>query len=411
MSVLNTMLRDLERRGERLPLSLTPESPAPQEARPSPAAASIAPPVRAAAFEARQRRLPVRPTLLVATVAGAAAATWLWLHPPSLSGLRRANPATGATDEATPPPALADAPQAAPPAAVSTPPAPSAPAPQAEAPAAPAQAQTPAPTAVAAPSAATQPSLPAPVEATAQPMHPHTPTPRVQVASAANAPAVTQPDTPATAEQPSLAPDSLRVPGAPEGSVAPSELARAMQLIARGRNTEATELLTSTLSQRPASNEARSTLAALQAEAGDRQQALVTLLGGLPFDPRRFAPMAAQLQAELNDPSGALQTLDRVPSEARDPSYHNLAAAVAQRAGRHELAVAEYGTALRLGPTNAVAWVGLGVSLQALGRDAEALAAYRSAAAGTLNTELRSFTQARITALQLSSRAAATQPR
>jgi MSHA biogenesis protein MshN len=182
--------------------------------------------------------------------------------------------------------------------------------------------------------------------------------------------------------------------------VAPSELARAMQLIARGRNTEATEALTAALSQRPAWNEARSTLAALQAEAGDRQQALLTLLDGVPFEPRRFAPMAAQLQAELNDPSGALQTLDQVPADARDQTFHGLAAAVAQRAGRHDLAVAEYGEALRLAPGNSVSWLGLGVSLQALGRDADALTAYRSAAAGTLGADLRNFTQARINTLQ-----------
>jgi MSHA biogenesis protein MshN len=184
--------------------------------------------------------------------------------------------------------------------------------------------------------------------------------------------------------------------------VTPSELARAMKLITRGRNAEAAEVLTAALSQRPAWSEARSTLAALQAEAGDRQRALVTLLDGVPFEPRRFAPMAAQLQAELNDPSGALQTLDRVPADARDQTYHGLTAAVAQRAGRHDLAVAEYGAALKFAPADSVAWLGLGMSLQALGRDADALAAYRSAAAGTLSADLRSFTQARIRALQVS---------
>jgi MSHA biogenesis protein MshN len=180
-----------------------------------------------------------------------------------------------------------------------------------------------------------------------------------------------------------------------------------MQLIARGRNREAADLLESALAQRPASNEARSALAALQAEAGDRQAALATLLGGVAFDPRRFAPMAAQLQAELGDAGGALRTLDRIPAEARDQTFHNLAAAVAQRAGQHDVAVAEYGAALRSGPTNSVAWVGLGVSLQALGRDAEALGAYRNAAAGTLGDDLRAFTQGRIRALQASPQAAA----
>ncbi|HEY4038946.1 MAG TPA: hypothetical protein VGM15_09005, partial [Burkholderiaceae bacterium] len=80
MSVLNTMLRDLERRGERLPLSLTPQPQAQQEIKPQ-AAAAPAPPVRATAFEPPKRRQPVRPAVLLVAVAAAGAATWLWLHP------------------------------------------------------------------------------------------------------------------------------------------------------------------------------------------------------------------------------------------------------------------------------------------------------------------------------------------
>jgi tetratricopeptide (TPR) repeat protein len=184
-----------------------------------------------------------------------------------------------------------------------------------------------------------------------------------------------------------------------------------MALVARGRTSEAVQLLAAALSQRPAWSEARSALAALQAEAGDRQQALATLLGGVPFDPSRFAPTAAQLQAELDDPAGALQTLDRVPPEARDQTYHGLAGAVAQRAGQHELAVAEYGAALRSEPASSLAWVGLAVSLQALGRDTQALAAYRAAAGGELSADLRRFVEARISAVQASAKPPAVQPR
>ncbi|HEX4597046.1 MAG TPA: hypothetical protein VH278_04615 [Burkholderiaceae bacterium] len=392
MSVLNTMLRDLERRGERLPLSLTPQPPTQQEAKPQAAAAPAAPPLRATTFEPQNRRRPVRPAVLLVALAAAGAATWLWLHPakPPVAAMANSPVAVAAPPPTEPVATVAQA-QSATPAAADVP------------------LQAPLPTQASAPMPAEAASPPAP----AQPMHPpsfalqategkHTPTP--PLAAGTGAPAA-KPVTGTPSDAPSFAPGAA-APGASEAkpsvaqSVAPSELARAMQLIARGRNTEATEALTAALSQRPAWNEARSTLAALQAEAGDRQQALLTLLDGVPFEPRRFAPMAAQLQAELNDPSGALQTLDQVPADARDQTYHGLAAAVAQRAGRHDLAVAEYGEALRLAPGNSVSWLGLGVSLQALGRDADALTAYRSAAAGTLGTDLRNFTQARINTLQ-----------
>jgi len=131
-------------------------------------------------------------------------------------------------------------------------------------------------------------------------------------------------------------------------------------------------VLASALVNRPTWHEARFTLAALQAERDERRQALTTLLEGAALDPGRFALTAAQLQAELNDPVGALRTLEQVPQAARDEEFHALVAAIAQRAGRHELAVTEYGTVLKSAPARAVAWVGLGVSLQALGREAQA---------------------------------------
>jgi MSHA biogenesis protein MshN len=184
-----------------------------------------------------------------------------------------------------------------------------------------------------------------------------------------------------------------------------------MALVARGRATDAMQLLSAALSQRPAWNEARSALAALQAEAGDRQMALATLLGGVTFDPSHFAPTAAQLQAELNDAAGAQRTLDQVPTEGRDQAYHALAGAIAQRAGQHETAVAEYGAALRYAPSNSLAWVGLAVSLQTLGREEQALAAYQAAAGGRLSPEMRSFVQARIRWVQASVPAPAAQTR
>jgi MSHA biogenesis protein MshN len=127
----------------------------------------------------------------------------------------------------------------------------------------------------------------------------------------------------------------------------------------------------------------------------------------VPIDPRRFAPTSAQLQAELGDLDAALHTLEGVPPDSRDQAYHALSAAVAQRAGRHQLAVVEYGAALRFAPTDAVSWVGLGVSLQMLGRDAEALAAYRGAGREALSADLRSFVESRIRALQAVSAPAA----
>ena len=356
MSVLNTMLSDLERRGARSTLTLAPT----EADRFAPPAAVQDPP------KPRVRRVPARPAVLVAAAVATAAAVWLW--PSSARRATEAMPEEVSSTKAGPPQV---APVAPPPAIPDT----------AAASAAVAVPVAPPPTIEAAPT---------------QPMHPHTPTPSFALRASAGKPgdvSSTKAGLPSEARS------------AKEGvaqSTAQAELRRAIELVARGQTTEATRLLADALSQRPNWSDARATLAALQAEAGDRRQALATLLDGVQFDPTRFAPTAAQLQAELNDPAGALLALDRVPPAARDQSYHALAAAIAQRAGRHQMAVAEYGAALRSVPSNAVAWVGLGVSLQALGHDAEALAAYRGAARETLSAELRRFVQLRISALQAS---------
>jgi MSHA biogenesis protein MshN len=356
MSVLNTMLSDLERRGARSTLTLAPT----EADRFAPPAALQDPP------KPRVRRVPARPAVLVAAAVATAAAVWLW--PSSALRATKSMPEEVSSTKAGPPQV---APVAPPPAIPDT----------AAASAAVAVPVAPPPTIEAAPT---------------QPMHPHTPTPSFALRASAGKPG----DVSSTkAGLPSEA--SSTKEGVAQ-STAQAELRRAIELVARGQTTEATRLLADALSQRPDWSDARATLAALQAEAGDRRQALATLLDGVQFDPTRFAPTAAQLQAELNDPAGALLALDRVPPAARDQSYHALAAAIAQRAGRHQMAVAEYGAALRSVPSNAVAWVGLGVSLQALGHDAEALAAYRGAARETLSAELRRFVQLRISALQAS---------
>ena len=356
MSVLNTMLSDLERRGARSTLTLAPT----EADRFAPPAALQDPP------KPRVRRVPARPAVLVAAAVATAAAVWLW--PSSARRATEAMPEEVSSTKAGPPQV---APVAPPPAIPDT--------------------------AAASAAVAVPVALPPTIEAApTQPMHPHTPTPSFALRASEGKPGDVSSTKAGLPSEARSAKESVAQ------STAQAELRRAIELVARGQTTEATRLLADALSQRPNWSDARATLAALQAEAGDRRQALATLLDGVQFDPTRFAPTAAQLQAELNDPAGALLALDRVPPAARDQSYHALAAAIAQRAGRHQMAVAEYGAALRSVPSNAVAWVGLGVSLQALGHDAEALAAYRGAARETLSAELRRFVQLRISALQAS---------
>jgi Tfp pilus assembly protein PilF len=176
--------------------------------------------------------------------------------------------------------------------------------------------------------------------------------------------------------------------------------ARAMDLISRGRSTEAMALLAQVLQQAPSAGNARAALAALQAEAGRRDLALQTLLAGSETDPERFAADAARLLAELGDATAALATLERVPAAARNAAHHALVAGIAQRGGAHRAAVDAYRLALLDATAPAVWWVGLAISLDALEQRGAALDAFRRAAADTtLPAATRSFVLARVGAL------------
>ncbi len=352
MSVLNTMLRDLERRGER------PAQPLP--------AIDIEPstPAGAPSGAASKRSWRVR-LLLLALACGAVAAAWVWFKPFAPPVQAPVMVAVQPTSRALAPASSAEASRAV------------APAKSAELPSLP-------------PMTAAESPVP-------QPEHPHTPTPvRTAVPpSTPNHPAANLLATAAPAGESSPPPAATL-----SRSPAQAELARASDLIARGRNAEAESVLRAILLAQPGWNDARMTLAAVQAESGRRTEALATLLDGVRLDAARFAPTAAQLQAELGDPVGAVQTLDQVATTSRDAAYHPLAAAIAQRAGLHEQAIEEYRQTLNSAPGDALSWVGLGVSLQALRRDAQALQAYQMAWQGSLSEDMRHFVRTRVGALQ-----------
>jgi MSHA biogenesis protein MshN len=160
-----------------------------------------------------------------------------------------------------------------------------------------------------------------------------------------------------------------------------AEINRATDLIGRGRSTEAIGQLREVLARNPQHVLARRTLVALLAEAGAVDQAKTTLLDGAALDPVDFALAAAQMQAAAGDTQGALRTLEQVPVALRSASHQALTGGLAQRLGQHAAAVAAYRDALRQPDPNPVWWVGLAISLDALGQDQGAQAAYQQAAA------------------------------
>ena len=63
----------------------------------------------------------------------------------------------------------------------------------------------------------------------------------------------------------------------------------------------------------------------------------------------------------------------------------------------HREAAEAFRAAVRLAPATGTAWLGLGISLEALDRRAEAVEAYRQAAtSGVLQAELRAYAEGRV---------------
>jgi MSHA biogenesis protein MshN len=224
--------------------------------------------------------------------------------------------------------------------------------------------------------------------------------PRIQSVAPTPAPAVAPEATlPAPAEPAVSAAPAVAAVARSSSDVA-RDVDRAADLIARGRASEAMELLVQVLNRQPTHAAARSSLAALLAESGRREQALHVLLAGSEVDAGRFALPAAQLQAEMGDPNGALQTLAKVPLARRNAGFEALHAGIAQRAGDHMTAVQAYRRALAQPQPEAVWWVGLGVSLEATGEPNEARNAYaRAAGEAKLPADVRRYVADRLAAL------------
>jgi MSHA biogenesis protein MshN len=173
---------------------------------------------------------------------------------------------------------------------------------------------------------------------------------------------------------------------------------RALGNLQDGRVSEAVTALQQALQVEPKHDAARQTLVGLLIEARRSDEAMRQLQLGLTLDPRQpaLAMLLARLQIEHGE--SGIETLARtLPYAAGNGEYQALLAGALQRQQRHREAAEQYQVALRMQPQNPVWWMGLGISLQAEKRNAEALDAFRKAkASGTLSPELQGFVERKL---------------
>lgn len=173
---------------------------------------------------------------------------------------------------------------------------------------------------------------------------------------------------------------------------------RALAALQDGRVQEALASLEQAVFAYPRHDGARQALVGLLLEARRYEEAMRHLQLGLGLDPKQqqMAMLLARLQIERGGP--AVETLTRtLPYAGNNPDYLAFLAGALQKGQRHKEAVEQYQAALRLMPQNGVWWMGMGISLQADKRNAEAVDAYnRAKASGSLSAELASFVERKL---------------
>ncbi|MDP3086885.1 MAG: tetratricopeptide repeat protein [Methylotenera sp.] len=169
----------------------------------------------------------------------------------------------------------------------------------------------------------------------------------------------------------------------------------AISNLQQGRVAEAQAHLTLALEAKPANQEARQTLAGLLLDNKRNDEARAILTTGLAIAPEQsdFRMAIARLQVESGDHAGALNTLEEGLSNAKgNADYQGFLATLLQRVERHEEAINHYMTALSLNSNSTSALIGLGISLQAVGKFENAQEAFtRAQSAKTLSLELSKF--------------------
>jgi len=191
--------------------------------------------------------------------------------------------------------------------------------------------------------------------------------------------------------------------GAMDASLSPQQKAeneyrRALLKLQDARVSEAFAGLERALELYPRHEAARQTLVSLLLESGRNAEAIHHLALATSLDPRQGSMAMLLARLQLENGGNALETLQRsLPYAESNAEYRALIAGILQRASRHKEAVEHYQAAVRLQPDNSVWWMGLGISLQADKRNAEAKTAFRRAGeSGRLAPELQAFVERRL---------------
>jgi MSHA biogenesis protein MshN len=181
---------------------------------------------------------------------------------------------------------------------------------------------------------------------------------------------------------------------------AENEFNNANLAVREGRTNDALAGYESALLADPTYKPARRAWAGLLVNLKRNDEAGQVLQRGLNRDSHDtfFAMLLARLQVERGDVPLALETLQKtLPYAGEHADYQSFVAALQQRQGSHDEAIAHYLIALKLVPNNGLWLMGMGISLQAMQRKEEARDAYqRALVSNSLSAQLQAFVQQKL---------------
>lgn len=173
--------------------------------------------------------------------------------------------------------------------------------------------------------------------------------------------------------------------------------------IAAHRYRKAETSLRSALALAPGHIQAREMLVGVFISQGRWIEASEVLREGMSVAPQHhtFRKLYARSLMQMKREPQAIEVLSRnMPAAAQDPEHYAILAALYQRQANHTAAARTYAQILKVSPQMGIWWVGMGISLEALGQQAQAIEAYQQARiTGSLNGDVARYTDNRLMAL------------
>src|SRR5258706_9553041 len=185
---------------------------------------------------------------------------------------------------------------------------------------------------------------------------------------------------------------------------AEGEFRRGAAFLQQGRVSDAEARFAAAITLDPRHEQARQALAAMLIEQRRLDEARNLLQTGLTVNPQQqqFGVALARIDMQRSDYASALEELNRsragvLPS----PESDAVLGSVLSRLGRDREAVDAYRAALGAAPDKGGTWLGLALSLENLGRRNEAADAYRRAlATGTLTADVKQYAEQKVRQLR-----------